>query len=438
MELKLKFHESKLKKGGDPDEWISKLERLSWRLESNFKSGIEEEDVMIHIINNLTLEYEDVIISLEWQINSKVDTLTLDSLKEQLRSKFQRLKKMTGSKNSDERGLVVSGKTFKWACRNCGKIGHKAADCKAPKKKKVNFTYCKRDGHEEEKCYKKAWDESKKEDNNDAVKNSKAETAMLTVEDQKALMSAGSIEADSWIADTGASTHMVNSKEFIFNLRSKNATVSVGNGQRANINLMGDLKGKILNSDGSKHEVMLKDVSYVPSMCCNLYSLTTAIGKGFSLGNKGRMITLEKEGLRFDFVEEFKMESGFLWGLKLELEKANEINYVAHQKKDEVKTILNLHEMLGHPGKEALRNTVKDLGIEIKNEDEVCEACCKAKARQKDLNKKVEVKADLPGKHLYADIIWITKESLGGKSFWILVVDENTNMMWSKFVHRKK
>jgi hypothetical protein len=70
---------------------------------------------------------------LEKRIGRKENLSTIDELKEGLSLKCERLSMKTETaKNNDlgeETALVVT--QLKDKCRNCGKIGHKAAQCKS-------------------------------------------------------------------------------------------------------------------------------------------------------------------------------------------------------------------------------------------------------------------------------------------------------------------
>ena len=58
IKIKRKFANSRLKKNTkDPEEWITELEELRDRLE-DMGSIMSDEDLMIHILNNLPSEYE--------------------------------------------------------------------------------------------------------------------------------------------------------------------------------------------------------------------------------------------------------------------------------------------------------------------------------------------------------------------------------------------
>jgi gag-polypeptide of LTR copia-type len=58
VKLEKQFRELSLKKGQDPETWITELEDLHVRLET-MESSISENQFMIHILNNLTSDYQN-------------------------------------------------------------------------------------------------------------------------------------------------------------------------------------------------------------------------------------------------------------------------------------------------------------------------------------------------------------------------------------------
>jgi hypothetical protein len=80
-------------------------------------------------LNSLTNDYELQTLLLEKRIGSKENPLSVDESKKELSLRYERLlMKTEAAKINDlgeEKSLVVS--PFKGKCRNCGKIGHKAA-----------------------------------------------------------------------------------------------------------------------------------------------------------------------------------------------------------------------------------------------------------------------------------------------------------------------
>ena len=91
IELKAEFAQLKLEcVADDPDEWVTKLERIRHRLRT-MKSIISEEDLLIHILNNLPKEYESTIETAEKDLND--GTLSIESLRTIMRARYNRMKK---------------------------------------------------------------------------------------------------------------------------------------------------------------------------------------------------------------------------------------------------------------------------------------------------------------------------------------------------------
>ena len=65
-----KFYDSKLKKGMDPDVWISQMEDTRMRLEE-MNSAMTEKHFLMHLINNLTSEYNYTVALVEKRLDSK-------------------------------------------------------------------------------------------------------------------------------------------------------------------------------------------------------------------------------------------------------------------------------------------------------------------------------------------------------------------------------
>ena len=131
--MKKEFAASKLSSvGTDPDVWIAELERMRQRLR-NMKATISDDDLIIHILNNLPTEYNTIVEQLEDAISSTGDDkLTLERVRDKLRIKFQRIKKdeQGGDTIATDTALTAqSGGKFKGLCRVCGKYGHKGNDC---------------------------------------------------------------------------------------------------------------------------------------------------------------------------------------------------------------------------------------------------------------------------------------------------------------------
>ena len=144
------FRESKLGRNEDPEIWIKNLEDLRVKLEV-MGSNMTDEQFLIQVLNSLTSDYELQMTLMEKRIGNKENPLTIDELKEDLNLRYERLSSKSESTRNDdygeEKALFVT--QFKGKCRNCGKLGHKSAQCKSKavqEDKEIMCNYCKKSG----------------------------------------------------------------------------------------------------------------------------------------------------------------------------------------------------------------------------------------------------------------------------------------------------
>ena len=177
-EKKLEFSQSKLTDWTkDPDEWLDELEQLRADLEM-MNSGINDEDFKIHVLNNLPKEYESIIEKLIPDIS----ILAVDDMHEELQSKYNRMMKYNeGENNNEDQALMARQpfRKFKGKCLKCGKIGHKAADCRSGQRFQGNCHYCGKPGHRMVECRKKKRDE---QNGNETAHTAQEDVVLLTGE----------------------------------------------------------------------------------------------------------------------------------------------------------------------------------------------------------------------------------------------------------------
>jgi hypothetical protein len=325
VQLKMEFQQMTLEEGEDPDEWINKLQLVRRRLKV-FGTEITEDDLILHILNNLPKTYETTEEICEDDLTRGV--LTFENLRERLRAKFRR-NKMSDSIKRDE--VALYAKQFKGTCNVCGKIGHKGVDCftleknkrkkeeymkKMSNRKNVNENdksnvkcyNCEKMGHYSNECPEKM--------------NNENENAGLTeVESDVALvMNKMKNEYESpkiWIGDTGATNHMTSDLKGMFEIRKVESNIQVGDGNEIKTTAVGKYRGKIIQRDGTEMAVVLEDVYYVPGIMCNLFAITATLSKGWKLSNEGKVLKLSKgkKSIRFD--EVINKRHGHLCGVKI-------------------------------------------------------------------------------------------------------------------------
>ena len=129
-----------------------------------------------------------------------------------------------------------------------------------------------------------------------------SETALLCTE----------IREDVWIVDSGASSHMTN----------KACTINVGcSGEYVDANIIGDVSGIAIQKDGTRKDITLCNVKYVPCLFCKLISLTITMNRGFKMTENGDRITIEKASTSYFFDHQIKSCDGELIRLEIKLGK---------------------------------------------------------------------------------------------------------------------
>jgi hypothetical protein len=70
VKLEKQFRQCSLKKGQDPDIWITELEDYRMRLEE-LESSISDNQFILHILNNMTNDYDLQLAMMEKRVMDK-------------------------------------------------------------------------------------------------------------------------------------------------------------------------------------------------------------------------------------------------------------------------------------------------------------------------------------------------------------------------------
>ena len=98
----------------------------------------------------------------------------------------------------------------------------------------------------------------------------------------------------------------------MFNWHPINDEIIFGDGRSAIATKKGSVCLEAIQKDGTKTLITLDNCKYVPALANNLFSITRALAKGWTIGNKGVHIHLQKNGKTIMFDHINSTSSGFV------------------------------------------------------------------------------------------------------------------------------
>ena len=464
-ELEQRFNDCKLEKETkNPDEWFTDLEHIRTLLSEDHSVKIEEEKMIQHIIYNLKPKsYETMVFTLKRDLEyNKTTPLDLERVKDEIRQVWGQIHKVKTPETALSAGKHgKKGKQYKLDCRICGTKGHKAADCwdndknkskrptwyknpeerkqasasanaATPERPKLHCNYCQKDNHTEDRCFKKKRDEASR---GEAAANA---AVALICYDVCLLTKNGNtkVTPSTFIADSGATQHMVHSRSLLIDFHQHPGTVKIGDNTLVPSLGTGTFQGFHTNKNGKEVEVTLSDVLLVPDLWVNLFSVTKATSKGkCKVICEDSLITVETDKDNIHFNTALEHGDGIL--MATDLYTNSECANLVLKKT----TYEDLHQKLGHPHKQAVIDTAKYYGIKLPQQEviPVCTDCALSKIRVKNFghNDTSENEATMIGERIAIDISSINFVSYGGAKFWLLIQDEFSNYLWSYFLSAK-
>ena len=196
----------------------------------------------------------------------------------------------------------------------------------------------------------------------------------------------------------------------------------------------GDFKGTVIQQDGTKVNITLSDVLFVPDLCMNLLSLIKAISNPkTNLKNQGPLLSLEVNGqFTIVFDQIFKTGSGQLLGVNISPRCET-----AYLSTTSIPMDL-LHKQLGHANEQVVKSTAQSLGINIKGLSLPCVHCAIGRTKKKSVPKVNFKLAESKGERLAIDVSYVSTPSFGGCNYWLLIQDEFTSYIWTLFLKTKE
>jgi hypothetical protein len=113
------FRKFSLCKNEDPDPWIPIFEQLRIELE-DMGLSVTDHQFMIHVLKNITSDYELQLVLLENRIVNEKNMLEVNEIREELNLRFERLSIQSEysneSRSNEEQALITE--QFKDKCLN--------------------------------------------------------------------------------------------------------------------------------------------------------------------------------------------------------------------------------------------------------------------------------------------------------------------------------
>lgn len=234
----------------------------------------------------------------------------------------------------------------------------------------------------------------------------------------------------SWIIDSGATSHMTNDKS---NFKTYQAVspISIETARRGDkIYAIG--KGSVLTTMSYQDvecTITLEDVLYVPQLSYNLLSIAKATDRGLEVKMKGNTCLMIKddkpfaEGIRYDNQ----------WVVKLDVKK--EQAYLVSTKASSHQTIDVWHERLGHLNKDRILELVRGglvtgLSISKQKVDAPCVTCVESKMAATPALPKEFPRADGPCCIIHVDLEFMGHKSISGATISLKFIDELSKYVW--------
>ena len=265
-------------------------------------------------------------------------------------------------------------------------------------------------------------------------KKKENEKALVTKE-----MGLGFLEKNIFIGDSAATSHMTNRKLGVYDLVPINGSVMIGNGKSISCTHKGKMDVICKHKDGSLARETW-EVKIVPELNHDLFSFTKAMKDGWQMNGRwkegGLMIELFKTGrasMKFDRM----IPSGSSWLMGIKVHRVYDEAHAAMEAGKSI-TATKLHLMTGHTGEHLLKPTANYMKLKLVGRLPPCEACAKAKIRQRNVQKKkIKKMPTKPGYRVFIDISSFKQVSRGGNKHWLIMVDEFSDYTHSFFLKKK-
>jgi hypothetical protein len=107
VKLEKQFCQCLLKKGQDPDIWITELEDYQMKLEE-LGSSVCDNQFILHIPNNMTDDYDMQLAIMDKRVTDMSNPLTVNKILDDLNLRFERLTEEQNEKSENDSNQKVA------------------------------------------------------------------------------------------------------------------------------------------------------------------------------------------------------------------------------------------------------------------------------------------------------------------------------------------
>ncbi|KAJ1300455.1 hypothetical protein OPQ81_005270 [Rhizoctonia solani] len=472
IDLRRKFFSHRMTDSEDIEEHIQKMRGWYQQINDIAPGSCTEADWITTLVSSLPDSWDTFTQSVDFKFDLQ-DKNRLANQVSDLRSRIMAEAHRRSTRND-------SGKTFfstnkpsvnkfmctnfnpqkgpdksKSKCNNCGKIGHWAAECRGP----GGGAYKQGNQH------RNRGENNKRKHNNSTWKppNGNARTHIAisektpqdyvfsTIENQISLLNS---DSDTWIADSGTTTHITKNRNLFTEYRPTDGYVM---GVTGNEPIIG--RGTIsllcpINARKDKYrKIVLTNVAYVPTSPVNLISLSLVTDKGYAIAMEGKQLEIKNKYGR-TIIKGSKLSNqtqGSLWKMDVQTITAK---YAESKHAPTIETALikqtgrtwyEWHKILGHISPAALLKLgMTDLVDRMEIAESVeglnfeCETCIQAKAHVQPFPKESKSKIKEIGELIVTNV-WgpARMTSIGRYQYYVSFTNVATRYTHIAFLRHK-
>ncbi|KAK8935961.1 hypothetical protein KSP39_PZI012924 [Platanthera zijinensis] len=442
--LRRQFDDIKMKEGEKSQEYFAKLTSLANQIKA-LGGTLEETQIVEKILRSLPKTYNHVVSAI--MEAHDIETMSVTELLGSLQSHedlfrqddtsiekvFQTKmtpKNKTGKKNfpkhfnsqkherNEEKGYYK--KEFNPAngssCRICKKQNHLTKDCF------FRCKTCKIQNHSEKNCWFKTKEEAKFTEANESEQYL---FACKPLEEKDA--------SHSWYIDSGCSSHMANNRDFFTSLdETYKSEAILGDGKKVRIEGKGT--ASVITPEGVQK--LIAEVQFVPTLSQNLLSVGQLLRRGFKVLFEENACSIYHPTSNA-LICTAQLNSSNIFTLELKPQKKMTLTC-----SQDDKSLQLWHNRLGHTNLTTIHQMYHQQLVEglpkLTKTQVKCDSCARSKTHRLPFPKTAQRRATQPLELLHIDLWGPSRvPTLGGKRYYLLIVDDFSRFMWLKHLEEK-